>query len=425
MKYVEINLDGNKEKQKKLTKDSLLYLKTKEKTISDSIKFYSSNTKAIDSILSSFNNVYFNQLLDNKDQLSGDSAISIEIEKEIMNRNLRSIIFTCQKTADMLNRIDFDLNQSFLKSILLGNIAFSLKKKNDDSVEWTEKGNTSSKLGTYKYPLYKFSYNYISNQYFDLNALKNANIEYLKREEFEKNQTEITKYLNIIYSYYVATEQNVLEAQKYIIDKLETTNIIPFNEYLKLANYFIAIKGILKCNQLTEQLKKAIMNNLEKSNLDNLNSLEFYDGIVLESEDLCKEFKEFKNQMFSKIRSDNNVFISFDYSIENLDTFCEKICRQKDKFVEKRSFAKNINNDRLIELLKMCTARQMYSIIEIYLRVYSFSNINEFFQDDKESIKDLRIKVNELSNENRKYDRIQVMQLKFFVNNLQDIENRL
>ncbi len=432
LKYNEVPSNGNKEKQKKLTEDSLLYLKTKEKSISDTIKFYSSNTKAIDNILTSFKNPYFDQLLDNKDKLLGDSTISIEIEKEIMsskkimNRNLRSVIFACQKTVDMLNKIDFNPNQNFIKSILLSNIAFSLKKKNDDSIRWMEGGNTSSELGTYKYPLYKFSYDYICNQYLDLNALKNANIEYCKCEEFEKNQIEIAKYLNVIYFYHVETEQKVLEAQKYIIDKLKTTNMIPFREYGKLANYFIAIKHTLKCNQLTKQFKEAVINNLEKNDLNSPDSLGFYSGMVLESEDSYKEFKEFKNQMLSNIRDSTNVFLSFDYSVEKLETFCEEVCKQKNSFLGKRCFAKNINNEKLIELLRTCTAKQIASIREIYLCVYSFSNIGDYFQDDKDSINDLRRKVYKLSlNENAGYDRIQLKQLKVFVDELQDIEDRL
>lgn len=432
LKYIEVNSDENKEKQKKLTETSSLYLRIKEKTISDTIKFYSSTTKAIDNILTSFSNSYFNQLLDNKDKLLGDSTISIEIEKEIMsleeimNSNLRSVIFACQKTIDMLEKIDFTPNQNFMKSILLSNIAFSLKKKNDDSVEWIDEGNTSSKLGTCKYPLYKFSYDYICNQYLDLNALKNANEEYCKREKFEKSQTEIAEYLNVIYSYYVEEEQKVLEAQNYIIDKLNTTNMIPFSEYGKLANYFIAIKYTIHCDQLTEHFKEAIINNLDKVELKTFDSLGFYSGMILESEDALKEFKEFKNQMLSNINNSTNILVSFDYSLENIDAFCENVSRQKNSFLEKRCFAKNINNDKLIELLKTCTAKQIQSIREIYLTVYSFSNINDFFQDDKNCIHDLKEKVYELSlNKNIGYDRIQIKQLEYFVDNLQSIENRL
>ena len=429
LKYNEVPSNENAEGQKKLTENSL-YLKIKEKTISDTIQFYSSNVKAIDNILTSFNNSYFQQLLNNKDKSLGNSTISIEIEKEIMssreimNRNLRSVIFACQKTVDILNKIDFAPNQNFIKSILLSNIAFSLKKKNNDSIRWIGEESTSSELGICKYPLYKFSYDYICNQYFDLNVLKKANTEYCKHEEFEKNQTEIAKYLNVIYSYYVETEKKVLEAQNYIIDKLKTPNMIPFSEYGKLASYFIAIKDTLDCNDLTEQFKKAIINNLEKSDLESPDSLGFCFGIIWESKNSYEEYKEFKSQMISKISDGNNVFISFDYSVKNLDIFCEKIYKQKDTFVEKRCFAKNINNDKLIELLKICTSKQINDIREIYLSVYSFSNINEFFQDDKDYIKDLKGKVNDLS-KSVGYDKIQIKQLKYFVDNLQNIENRL
>lgn len=408
-KYNEIIVKDDKGKEKKikvLTDESKQYFRTKEKTVSDTIIFYSSNVKAIDNIMVSFNYRYFNCFLKCKNEFTGDSLISDEIEKAIMfdnnvlSQNLRSFIFACQKTSDIFDKITFTADIYFLKTIFMGNVAFVLKRKDNDDIYWLEKENISSNIGTYKYPLYKFSYDYICNQYFDLQAIKDANDFYCKQKEFEKNQNELEQYFDVIYSYYLESEKKILASIECIAKELESSTIIPFNEYRKLANYLIAIKHDLNCDELVNRCKKAMINNVEKIDSEIIDYTIFHSGIQLETEDAYNEFSEFKNELDDKFKKNNLNLLDYDYSLDNLESFCNKIRKERDSFINKRCFAKKLDNEKLIALLKKCSANQISDIRNIFQTVYSFSNINEVFSDDKESLIDLRNRVEGINNTN-------------------------
>ena len=135
----------------------------KEKTVSDTIQFYSPIKDAINSIMSNF----IFKLEKNADNNDLIDEVEIIMDQEKCH-NLRSFIFACQKTEDILEKFNSNIIYEFQKSIFLSNVAFCLKRKNDDSIKWEGLDYLSSNLGTSKYPLYKFSYDYIICQFLDL-----------------------------------------------------------------------------------------------------------------------------------------------------------------------------------------------------------------------------------------------------------------
>lgn len=94
-------------------------------------------------------------------------------------------------------------------------------------------------------------------------------------------------------------------------------------------------------------------------------------------------------------------------------------------FVTQRVFARKIDNERLIKLLTKCNSYQIREISSMYSSIYSFSNINKFFMEDKASIIDLRERVGHLIKSETKFDKIQVMQLNWFFYNLDNIIDKL
>ncbi len=61
-----------------------------------------------------------------KNELIGEVEVIMNQEKSY---NLRSFIFACQKTEDILEKFDSNINYEFKKSIFLSNVAFCLKRK--------------------------------------------------------------------------------------------------------------------------------------------------------------------------------------------------------------------------------------------------------------------------------------------------------
>lgn len=166
------------------------YLKIKEKTVSDTIIYLCDYDAAIKNILEMFSDDNINRCLEEKDG-RGNVIIIREINNvmaDIGIYNLRSLIFACQKTVDIFANYKDSLDIAFFTHVFLGNLAFSLRLKNNDDLKWTEKTNPNV-LGTSQYPLHKFCYDYIKYQELDISVIKSEQETFLEKKEYEKKTT--------------------------------------------------------------------------------------------------------------------------------------------------------------------------------------------------------------------------------------------
>ena len=97
----------------------------------------------------------------------------------------------------------------------------------------------------------------------------------------------------------------------------------------------------------------------------------------------------------------------------------------RNVFLNRRVFARKIDNDRLIGMLKRCSASQIMEVRTMYGKMYAFSNIDEVFGGDAEHLDDLRQKTEELSKADTGQDKIQRSQLCAFANDLLAIVKKL
>ena len=74
----------------------------------------------------------------------------------------------------------------------------------------------------------------------------------------------------------------------------------------------------------------------------------------------------------------------------------------------------------LLDLIKSCTAEQIASIRSAIRSVYSFSNIDEFFSEDKNSLIELKEGVDSLINSGSIRDTIILLQLTWLEENLEE-----
>ena len=75
--------------------------------------------------------------------------------------------------------------------------------------------------------------------------------------------------------------------------------------------------------------------------------------------------------------------------------------------------------------MKQCNASEIEELRSVFQIVYSSSNIKNFFADDKESLEDLKIRIEELIIGEDSFDKIQEKQIKYFIGNLKEIVSRL
>lgn len=431
----DVESNGKKNKTGKfLTSKSSEYLKIKEKTLSDTIIFPPYVYDALISIMRGFHNDYFNSFLEEKTE-NGRVFVADVIEREIMgdknimSYNLRSFIIACQKTIEIYNHLTKgkEHNLEYLKYILFANSAFLLQKKQNDNISWCKKdGFRSGRLGTSKYPLPKFCYDYICFQYLNQKDLDELESIFGSEQNYATNEKDVNEDLTVIYTFYEKTEKEVIDALNKLKIKLKSLKV-PFSEYGKLANYLVSISFVLEDKTLYDEYKTIMLTNLKEASPESVDAIREYsgNGMCLDNKEQMHELNLFIEEMLSVLSEKNKETFNFDYKPENIDKIYKYIFDNRDSFINKRVFASKLDNEKLVELLKNSSSRQIRRIRSCFSTVYSFSNINEFFVDDRESLQDLKGKVEELIINNTKIDKIQKLQLNYLVSNLNDYIERL
>lgn len=185
-----------------------------------------------------------------------------------------------------------------------------------------------------------------------------------------------------------------------------------------MANYLISAKYVLDCDNLIDNCKELMINNIISNKPIDKEKLIYHSSINLDNENAINEFKEFKNKLISNSEINDNV-INFDYKVENIDSFYNNICKNKGIYIRNRRFALLFDNTKLIELIKKCSAHQLDLLRGIFISFYSPDIVNIFI-DDKDSLIDLKKKI-EKELQSNIFDKIQKLQLSFFVSNLSEI----
>ena len=411
------------------TEKTKQYLRTKEKTVSDTVQFYTGFEKPIEEIIRSYNCDFFNLMLDRKNQFADSELVHtiLNIMTTVKSFNLRSIIFGCQKTFDLLQYVDESYSIAFLEFLLCSNIAFALRLKESDDLQWKKEDDyCSASLGTYTFPLLKVAYNYIKYQNCDRDELKKANDLYCRQKEYEKTKKTIKEQLDIIYQYYRMREIDVSNALSIITRNLETSEDIPCGEFGKLANYLVAIHKAIGRDDDISRCRDAMIKRIKECESSSLeDDLRIHDRIQLFSSEENTELSQWSEDMLNACRIRQQAQITFDYQPENAEQFVRSVRNNRDKYLSIHAFAKKLDVKRLIIMISNSSPSQIDSIRNAFLDVYSFSNLNEFFEEDKESLETIKKEIDKLIKKKKEDDKIVLLQLQYFSENLESIIERL
>lgn len=300
VKYHLSEPDKNGKVARILDDDSVEYLEIKEKAVSDTIFFNCDFREAIRAIIDRFKNDRLN-LFASQEGFADDIVSMMSSEHSY---NLRSFIYACQKSVDIFEKIDNidNIDVRFLKTILYSITAFSLRIKNGNLPEWKKHDLISFELGVRNYPLYRFCYNYIRWQEFDQSKVVLAIDAHKKFVLYDHRGARNDPDLNILFSYYIHTESEVLRALSNIENRLTDPENIPFYNYGKMVYYLISCHTILDYDY--ESCKKKMVCNITgKGNVVDVSYL-FIPMHHFESENEEKQYAEFVSDIKEAL---NNV----------------------------------------------------------------------------------------------------------------------
>ena len=415
--------DGKDVKKWVYTTETEEYLKIKEKTVSDTIRYLCDYDMAIESILRMFLDCNLKLCLDDKDKHGKPTIVReiIDIMGKLKEYNLRSLIFACQKTVDIFANYTDTLDIEFFKYVLLGNVAFALRLKDNDDIIWSDKTNPND-LGTSKYPLHEFCYEYIKYQELDVSKIKDHQEAFLERQEFEKRQRETRTALSILYDFHTQNGEILALAVEAIRDELKEGTTIPTSEYGKLANYLIAVRVVLEQPDIIDECKSIMLDNLQKSKQKDskaLDRLKIHDSFGFWEEIQKAEYNNYKEQMILAFQGNALAISSDSTPLEYLKKITDLMCDSDSPIRQNKSFMDKIDIEKIVEGLEKATAEQVSNFRSGILSVYRVVNVSDFLPNDKEGLIELQKGVQGLLDESKGKDKIVQLQYSWLVGNLQ------
>lgn len=403
--------------EKEVPEEVKLYLRIKEKTISDTIQFNGDFEQAVKKIIKGFDNYKLNMIFQRNQELYKMVSNTV---RNICGKNLRTFIFAIQKTVDIIDKMDSnDYEDDFFECLMFGNICLSSNIKADEFPKWDGNDYLSAKLGSNDMPLMRFAYDYIRWQNFDKSSVHKVYEAYKEFKFFERHAEYKDPDLRILSNYSEETEENVLLALKNVEKKLNIPDEIGIHAYCKLAYYMIYVGSVVGFDykKSCELMIKNAKGIGRKTNTDA--DIFFSHTYSIEDEKIKRVYEEFLKQLAESISFENKQQM-FSYDPEDIEELYNNICRNTNDYITGHRFLSKYNMDNIGEMLLKSTSEQLQDFRGILFAVYRNAGKGEFDEKDIEAMKQLLAIVEEKYDGENMWDKIQLMQINWLKSNLKD-----
>lgn len=407
--------EKSKKNDKAYTAETLEYLKTKEKTISDTITFSGDFEEAIQQIISSFKDAKLNCFAE-------DAHVKViyRIMEDQKNFNLRTFIYACQKTADIYQGLAGEYSDDFLTCIFYGIIHFSIRVKTEGKMSWSGSDVFSLELGSSKYPLFRFCYDYMQHHVLKREMIPVAEETLEKLRLYDKRKTQDDPDITKISNYHRYPERELRAAVESIQSRLNDPTDISFYDYGVLAVYLLQVKHLYGFD-VTEG-KRLLVENLRGRGAE-IDADSLFGLTVRGAEEpLQKEYDELRKAMTDVLKG-TEVIPGFNYLPEQAKLFAMQFQENRVCF-ETGKLAANLDIPRLIDMFLASAPAQMDDIRYAFLRAYRSVNIGQFLSADKDALVQLREGIME-GTKTHELDRVQELQCEWFADNLLEIIEKL
>ena len=412
---LDIFSERPKKKELVYTAATKAYLKTKEKTVSDTIVYYGNFQEAIQQIIRSFDDKKLNRFAED------DHAMEIYgIMEKLQNYNLRSFIFACQKTVDIYQILEGDYSNDFIRCIFFGIIYYSMRIKTGEKMNWSGTENFSLELGSEKYPLFRFCFDYINFQALNRVKIPVADKALQNLRLYDKRKTQNDPEINMVSNYHRHPEHNLRAAVNSIQKRLADPTDISFYDYGVLAVYLLRVKHCYGFD-VTEG-KRLLVENLRGRGAEIDAEALFRITVRGAEEPLQKEFDALRKAMVGALKGEEAI-PGFSYLPEQAHLFCEQFQGDRECF-ETGKLAAKFDVPKLLDMFFACAPAQMDEIRYAFLRAYRSSNIGDFLSGDKGALTQLRDGIIAGMGKHD-LDCVQKLQCGWFCENLEEIIGKL
>lgn len=408
---------GGKELQsekKVFTEKTKRYLDAKEKTVSDTIHFQCDYITTIQDILQSFG---YSLIKYNNPEGAVDIS---ELFLLLQSDNLRAFIYGCQKCKMLFEYIEKNnilIKDDIRDIIFYGIIAYTQRQSFSGKLSFGRDSYLSPELGLNEHiPLFRFCYDFIEYQSCSKEKIETTIAYYENYRMIGKWNTGRDSDLKVIKNFYTSTEKEVADSIMNLPEKLRKGDI-PYYDYGVLLNYLVAIKYDAEIDFNIDPVESSILSKLKESDQEIEYEELFSSGYGLKNQIGIDKFNEIKQN----IRNALNIsrVSEFPYEGEKIKEFYEQNEKKISENLTIIGFVHKLNIEKFIEMLKHCTADQIYTINGLF-RLYKDKRKEDVLGDDIHALNDLSDKIAILLNYHE-YDKIQKLQIKWLVENISEI----
>ena len=419
LKYDDSEADKDGKTHKIPDENTVIYLETKEKTVSDTISYFGDINTAISNLILSFDNEILNRFA--VEEQVNDIITMMTIRD---NFNLRTFLFACQKISDIYSKLGA-IEDETAQTIFFSVLSLAMQIKSGYFPNWEGNDSISTELGFGNFPLYRFCYDYIRWQEFDVNKVQEAFEAHKKLKLYDPHGESIQdKDLRAIFDYYEHSEEEVLASLKNIESRLDNSEDIPIYCYSKLAYSLVACHTILGFDY--SPCKSKMVSNMQQHGKEIDCDLLFLNRFEFEDETEKSEFTDFSQALRDAVGVSTHTAFDFSYKPDDIHSFYIYITRNKGKVTAGHAFISKFNVDRLLDMIFVCSPNQLHDWRGVLWAVYRNSTRADFLETDRIFMEELINKLSSRLSEGKSgMDRIVLFQMDLLVKNLQKFIEQL
>ena len=141
-------------------------------------------------------------------------------------------------------------------------------------------------------------------------------------------------------------------------------------------------------------------------------------------DDAEKEYELLRDDMISALNDGRTLIPGFDYLPEHVTFFKNYVVANRGSIYSEHGFCRYLDVDRMVNLFAHCTPAQMNDVRSVFLDLYRINNAKEIFINDLPALEELLMGI-ETTWERPDVDRVQLLQYKWFAENLRKIIDSL
>lgn len=419
---IELTKEELNKRIKILFNESNIYKEIKEKLIGKTI-FYRANIEEIYDILKK--DLIHNAYAEKTVEKNKEKFLNLLDENHCYNLRIIQFIFqTFNRLAEeTINIIDFEeVNNIYLNDLFLYCSIKSLKLlqgentynwHNDQTFGTVYLGNEEDYISKNYVVGFRFVDDYLMISHLDKEYIKNTLLKYKRLIINENNNPNDPLYK--LKTWWLISEKDLNELLDELIDKINNNNY-DLELYSKIVTYLSFIEemdiSVGKIKDAIKKLESNIEENIVNGNY-NEDSLFWESGEILKRyENNIKKIRELVEN--KKYEEDNNrlgdIFNSDAWGSE-FKYYCEI---NNSRFMEQKHFADILDIDKIIFNIENKEIKQIYNFWYGLQKIYNFSNINEYYKNDKQKLLNLKNRFLKIEN----VDKAKKFALKRIVNYL-------